>query len=57
LHVATDLDGEFLVLASEGRLARPEPAALPQLLPALRQAETPPVLAAERELPAPSGAI
>ena len=51
LHVATDLDGEFLVLASEGRLARREPAALPQLLPALRQAETPPVPAAARELP------
>ena len=51
LHVATDLDGEFLVLASEGRLARPEPATLPQLLPALQRAETPPVLAAERELP------
>jgi hypothetical protein len=41
MHIATDLDGEFLVLAAEGRLARPEPMALPQPLPALRRAEKP----------------
>ena len=39
LHIATDLDGEFLVLAADGRAARPEPMALPQPLPALRHAE------------------
>jgi hypothetical protein len=50
LHIATDLDGEFLVLAAEGRLARPEGMALPQPLPALRHAEKPTVLAAERDL-------
>ena len=44
LHIATDLDGEFLVLAAEGRLARPEGMALPQPLPALRHAEKPPPL-------------
>ena len=52
LHIATDLDGEFLVLAAEGRLARPEPMALPQPLPALRHAEKPTAPAAERDLPA-----
>jgi hypothetical protein len=52
LHIATDLDGEFLVLAADGRAARPEPMALPQPLPALRRAEKPTALAAERELPA-----
>ena len=31
LHIATDLDGEFLVLAAEGRLARPEGMALPHV--------------------------
>ena len=41
LHIATDLDGEFLVWAPDGRAARPEPMALPQPLPALRQAEKP----------------
>jgi class 3 adenylate cyclase/predicted ATPase len=51
LHIATDLDGEFLVLAAEGRLARPEPAALPQPLPVLRQPERPPAPAADRDLP------
>ena len=50
LHIATDLDGEFLVLAAEGRLARPEGMALPQPLPALRHAEKPTALAAERDL-------
>ena len=30
LHIATDLDGEFLVWAPDGRAARPEPMALPQ---------------------------
>jgi class 3 adenylate cyclase/tetratricopeptide (TPR) repeat protein len=51
LHIATDLDGEFLVLAAEGRLARPEGMALPQSLPALRHAEKPTALAAERDMP------
>jgi class 3 adenylate cyclase len=50
LHIATDLDGEFLVLAAEGRLARPEGMALPQPLPALRQAEKPTALTANRDL-------
>jgi class 3 adenylate cyclase/tetratricopeptide (TPR) repeat protein len=45
LHIATDLDGEFLVLAAEGRLARPEGMALPQPLPALQQAARPTVSA------------
>jgi class 3 adenylate cyclase len=40
-RVAADLDGEVLVWAPEGRMARPEPAALLQPLPALRQAERP----------------
>ncbi|HKM71636.1 MAG TPA: adenylate/guanylate cyclase domain-containing protein [Stellaceae bacterium] len=52
LHIATDLDGEFLVLAADGRAARPEPMALPQRFPALRHAEKPTALAAERDLPA-----
>ncbi len=51
LHIATDLDGEFLVWAPDGRAARPEPMALPQPLPALRRAEKPTALAAERDLP------
>jgi Adenylate and Guanylate cyclase catalytic domain len=51
LHIATDLDGEFLVLAAEGRLARPEGTGLPQPLPALRLAERPPAPAIERDLP------
>ena len=50
LHIATDLDGEFLVLAAEGRLARPEGLALPQPLLALRHAEKPTALAAEGDL-------
>jgi hypothetical protein len=50
LHIATDLDGEFLVLAADGRAARPEPMALPQPLPALQHAEKPIALAAERDL-------
>jgi class 3 adenylate cyclase len=52
LHIATDLDGEFLVLAADGRAARPDPMALPQPLPALRHTEKPTALAAERDLPA-----
>jgi hypothetical protein len=52
LHIATDLDGEFLVLAAEGRLARSEGTALSQPLPALRLAERWPAPAIERELPA-----
>src|ERR1700720_3329066 len=51
LHIATDLGGEFLVLAAEGRLGRSEPMALPQPLPALRHAEKPTALAAERDMP------
>ncbi|HMD66398.1 MAG TPA: adenylate/guanylate cyclase domain-containing protein [Stellaceae bacterium] len=51
-RAAADVDGERLVLASEGRLARPEGTALSQPLPALRLAERPPAPAIERELPA-----
>jgi class 3 adenylate cyclase len=51
-RVAADVDGERLVLASEGRLARSEGTALYQPLPALRLAEKPTGLAAERDLPA-----
>src|ERR1700722_10712832 len=51
-RVAADVDGERLVLASEGRLARSEGTALSQPLPALRLAERPPAPAIERELPA-----
>ena len=51
LHIATDLDGEFLVLTADGRAARPEGMALPQPLPALRHAEKPTAPAAERDLP------
>jgi hypothetical protein len=40
-RVAADVDGEVLVWAPEGRVARPEPAPLLQPLPALRQAERP----------------
>ncbi len=40
-QLAADVDGKRLVLASEGRLARPEGTALPQPLPALRHAERP----------------
>jgi class 3 adenylate cyclase/tetratricopeptide (TPR) repeat protein len=40
-RVAADADGEVLVWAPEGHVARPEPAALLQPLPALRQAERP----------------
>ena len=60
-RVAADVDGERLVLASEGRLARSEGTALSQPLPALRLSERPPAPAIERELPvaapvAPAGA-
>ena len=41
LHIATDLDGEFLVWAPDGRAARPERMALQLPLPALRRAEKP----------------
>ena len=51
LHIATDLDGEFLVLAANGRAARSEPMALRQPLPALRRAEKPTAPAAARDLP------
>jgi hypothetical protein len=50
-RLATDVEGELLVWAPEGRAARPEPMALPQPLPALRHAEKPTALAAERDLP------
>jgi Adenylate and Guanylate cyclase catalytic domain len=40
-RVAADVDGELLIWAPEGRAARPEPVALPQPLPALRQAVRP----------------
>jgi hypothetical protein len=50
-RVAADVDGEHLVLASEGRLARPQGTALCQPLPALRHAEKPTAPAAERDLP------
>jgi class 3 adenylate cyclase/tetratricopeptide (TPR) repeat protein len=40
-RVAADVEGELLVWAPAGRAARPEPVALPQPLPALRQAERP----------------
>ncbi len=50
-RLAADVDGKRLVLASEGRLARPEGTALPQPLPALRHAEKPTAPAAQRDLP------
>jgi class 3 adenylate cyclase len=50
-RVAADVDGEHLVLAFEGRLARPGGAALSQPLPALRLAERLPAPAIERESP------
>ena len=56
-RLAADVDGKRLVLASEGRLARPEGTALAQPLPALRQAEKPTAPAAQRDLsvaPAPA---
>ena len=45
-RVAADVDGEMLVWAPEGRMARPGPAPLLQPLPALRRAEKPTILAA-----------
>jgi hypothetical protein len=39
-RVAADVDGEVLAWAPEGRVARPESAALLQLLPALASRET-----------------
>jgi class 3 adenylate cyclase len=57
-RLAADLDGKRLVLAAEGRLARPEPAVrLLQPLPALRHAEKPTAPAPQRDLsvaPAPA---
>jgi hypothetical protein len=52
LHIATDLDGELLVWAPDGRAARTGPLALPQQLAALRHAEKPAALEAERDFPA-----
>ena len=49
-RLAADVDGKRLVLASEGRPARPEGTALPQPLPALRHAEKPTAPAAQRDL-------
>ena len=40
-RVAADVDGQVLVWAPEGRVARPEPMALLQPLPAMREAERP----------------
>jgi hypothetical protein len=51
-RLAADVDGELLVWAPDGRAARPEAIELPQPLPALRLAEMPTGLAAERDLPA-----
>ena len=51
LRIAADVDGELLVWAPEGRLARPEPAALLQPLPAIRQAERPAALVASAAAP------
>jgi class 3 adenylate cyclase len=51
-RLAADVDGELLVWGPDGRAARREPMALPQPLPALRHAEKPIALAAERDLPA-----
>ena len=56
LRIATDLDGEFLVLAREGRAAKPERTALPQPLPAWRQAERPDAPAAPPQRRTPSAA-
>ena len=50
-RLAADVDGELLVWAPDGRAVRPVPMALPQPLPALRHAEKPTALAAERDLP------
>ena len=51
LHIATDLDGELLVWAPEGRAAQAKRTALSEPLPALRQAGRPPAPAADRDLP------
>jgi class 3 adenylate cyclase len=51
-RLAADVDGELLVWAPDGRAARPGPMVLPQPLPALRHAEKPTALAAQRDLPA-----
>jgi class 3 adenylate cyclase len=51
LHIATDLDGELLVWAPEGRTPQAKRTALSEPLPALRQAERPPAPAADRDLP------
>jgi predicted ATPase/class 3 adenylate cyclase len=50
-RLAADVNGERLVLASDGRLARSEPTAVPQSLLALRQSEKPPAPVADRDLP------
>jgi hypothetical protein len=49
-RVAADIDGELLVWAPDERAARPEPMARPQPSPALRHAEKPTALAAERDV-------
>ena len=50
-RVAADVDGELLVWAPDGRAARPEPMALLQPLPAMRQAERPAAPAAVAAAP------
>jgi class 3 adenylate cyclase/tetratricopeptide (TPR) repeat protein len=50
-RMAVDVDGELLVWAPDGRAARPGPMALPEPFPAVRHAEKPTALAAERDLP------
>ena len=51
LRIAADVDGELLVWAPDGRAARSESVALPQPLAALRHAQKPTALAAERDFP------
>ena len=50
-RLAADVDGELLVWAPDGRAARPEPMALLQPLPAMRQAERPAAPAAVAAAP------
>ena len=50
-RLATDVEGELLCWAPDGRAARPEPMALPQPLPAMRHTEKRTAPAAERDFP------
>jgi hypothetical protein len=52
LRIAAVVGGELLIWARDERAFRSEPMALPQPLPALRHAEKPTGLAAERHSPA-----